>query len=272
MQQQQADYLKDRQKINDVMQKIKHKILVLSNKGGVGKSTVSANLALALTQKGYKVGMLDADLHGPSQAKIFGIENVKFSVSGTHEDIVIEPLTINDKLKLVTTAAIIDSVDAPLIWRGPLKMSLIKQFLSDVSWGELDFLVIDSPPGTGDEPLTILQMLPGIDFVAIVTTPQEMALLDSRKAVNFVKQFNIPHIGIIENMSEFICPHCGGVVEYFNKDGGKRAADEMGIEFWASIPFDTALLNVLEKGTIKNDAVKKEFSEIADDLIRKVVK
>lgn len=269
---QKSDHAKDQQKINNVMLKIKHKILVLSNKGGVGKSTVSANLALALMQKGYQVGLLDADLHGPSQAKIFGIENVKFNVSGTPENIVIEPLKIGDNLKLATTAAIIDNVDSPLIWRGPLKMSIIKQFLADVLWGELDFLVIDSPPGTGDEPLTILQMLPSIDFAVVVTTPQEMAVLDSRKAVNFVKQFKIPHVGIVENMAAFTCPHCGGTIEHFSKDGGKRAASEMGVEFLGSIPFDDSLINVMEQGTLKDNDVTKEFTQITEQILSKIKK
>ncbi len=255
------------QKIKENMERIKHKIIVLSNKGGVGKSTVSAYLAAELAYKGYSVGLLDADLHGPSQAKIFGVENSKFEVTGTPENMNIAPLMISPKLKLATTAAIIENVETPLVWRGPLKIGLIKQFLGDVIWGQLDFLLIDSPPGTGDEPLTIMQTVKDIALAVIVTTPQEMALLDSKKAVNFIKQFNIPHIAIIENMSEFTCPHCGGKYAHFSSDGGQQAAKDMGVKFLGKIPFVDAMMHSMEDGSLKNLRSDQEFAGITDKLI-----
>ncbi len=175
------------------MSKIKHKILVLSNKGGVGKSSVAINLAYSLSEKGFKVGILDADLHGPSVAIMLGFEGKK--LQGSSEGII--PMNVSSNLVAVSMASLIETSDAPLIWRGPLKMMALKQ-LGEVRWGNLDFLIIDSPPGTGDEPLSICQLIPELEGGIIVTTPQGVALLDSRKCVNFLKNLNIPILGIIE--------------------------------------------------------------------------
>ena len=201
------------------MEKIKHKIMVMSNKGGVGKSTVAINLAYGLSERGKKVGILDADLHGPSLAMMSGSKGEILS-DGSGKII---PFEINQSLKIISLALLFKDQDNPIIWRGPLKMKAIKQFVEDVEWGELDYLIIDSPPGTGDEPLSLIQLVANLDGVVIVTTPQGVALLDSRKAVNFVKELNVPVLGIVENMSGFICPHCGTESELFKKGGGEKA-------------------------------------------------
>ena len=194
----------DDDKVTKNLERIKHKIIVLSGKGGVGKSTVSANLAFALSKKGLSVGLLDSDLHGPSIPKMLGIEEKKAIPNGEG----INPVLVNSNLKVMSTAFLLSEKDTPIIWRGPLKMGVIKQFLGDVNWGKLDYLIIDLPPGTGDEPLSISQLIPDNDGAIIVTTPQDVALVSVRKSINFVKKMNYPIIGIIENMSGFSCPHC----------------------------------------------------------------
>ncbi|MBU4511008.1 Mrp/NBP35 family ATP-binding protein, partial [bacterium] len=210
------------EKLKNNMANIKHKILVLSNKGGVGKSSIAINLACSLSEKGFKVGILDADLHGPSVAKMLGFEGKR--LQGSPEGII--PMSVSSNLTAVSMASLIENSDAPLIWRGPLKMMALKQFLGEVKWGALDYLIIDSPPGTGDEPLSICQLIPELEGGIIVTTPQKVALLDSRKCVNFLKNLNIPILGIIENMSGLKCPHCGKNIDLFKSRGGEKVATE----------------------------------------------
>jgi ATP-binding protein involved in chromosome partitioning len=189
----------DNSKVTKNLSKIKHKIIVMSGKGGVGKSTVSANLAYALSEKGYVVGLLDSDLHGPSIPKILGIEDKKpESKKGE-----INPILVSPKLKVMSMGFLIKDKDSPVIWRGPMKMAAIKQFIGDFSWGNLDYLIVDLPPGTGDEPLSIAQLIPNLDGAVVVTTPQDVALVSVRKSINFVKKMNMPVLGIIENMSGF---------------------------------------------------------------------
>jgi len=228
------------------MDKVVHKIIVMSGKGGVGKTTVAVNLAYALAQSDKKVGIIDTDIHGPNIAKMLGIE--KESIGGT-EDGRLRPVEVRPNLKAVSMALVGFDTDRPIVWRGPLKAGVIKQFLADVEWGELDYLVIDSPPGTGDEPLSVCQLIRKVTGSVIVTTPQDVAILDSRKAVLFSKELNIPVIGIIENMSGLICPHCGKEINVFKKDGGLKASKELKVPFLGSVPFDTEFVDAGDNGT-----------------------
>jgi len=257
------------------MSKIKHKILVLSNKGGVGKSSVAINLACSLSEKGFKVGILDADLHGPSVATMLGFEGKK--LQGSSEGII--PMSVSSNLVAVSVAvsmaSLIETSDAPLIWRGPLKMMALKQFLGEVEWGNLDFLIIDSPPGTGDEPLSICQLIPELEGGIIVTTPQGVALLDSRKCVNFLKNLNIPILGIIENMSGLKCPHCGKNIDLFKSEGGKKAAEEFKIPFLGKIPIDLNMVNSADEGKpyisqYKNSEIAQIFNKIVESILAKM--
>jgi Mrp family chromosome partitioning ATPase len=232
------------ERLKQRMARIKHKVLVLSGKGGVGKTTISVNLALTLAEKGYTVGLLDTDLHGPNVAKMLGADNAQLM---SYED-GIEPFEVIKNLKVVSLAMAGHGPDTPVIWRGPLKIGVIKQFLADVNWGELDYLVVDTPPGTGDEPLTVAQLIPGLDGSVIVTTPQQVAILDSRKSVNFSKQLNVPVLGVVENMSGLICPHCGKEIPIFGKDGGRIAAEEMEVPFLGAVPLEQDLMEAQDNG------------------------
>ncbi|MDP8290141.1 MAG: Mrp/NBP35 family ATP-binding protein, partial [Candidatus Susulua stagnicola] len=185
------------ERLKDRMACIEHKLIVISGKGGVGKSTVAVNLAYGLAMKGNKVGILDVDIHGPNIAKMLGIEGKRLVTS----DLGIEPMEVLPNLKAVSIALLFENKDQPTIWRGPLKMMVIKQFLADVNWGVLDYLIVDSPPGTGDEPLSVCQLIPEISGAIVVTTPQDVAILDSRKSVVFAKELKVFVVGIIENMS-----------------------------------------------------------------------
>ncbi|MBS3762093.1 MAG: Mrp/NBP35 family ATP-binding protein [Planctomycetes bacterium] len=220
------------------MSQVKHKVVVLSGKGGVGKSTVAANLAAALAETERKVGLLDADIHGPSAPRIFNLEDQGATSDG--ESIV--PVPYEDNLKIMSIGFLLEARNDAVIWRGPLKMNVLRQFLSDVNWGELDFLVVDLPPGTGDEPLSIGQLIPDADGGIVVTTPQGLALNDVRKCINFCKQIELPVIGVVENMSGFICPHCGEKSDIFGTGGGETMAEEMDVPFLARIPIDPAVV------------------------------
>ena len=230
--------------IKENMGRIKNKILVMSNKGGVGKSTVAVNFAALLAAQGYKTGLLDIDIHGPSVARMTGAEGKAHSSDGQ----LIEPLEAAPGLKMISMGSIMKEGDTPLIWRGPLKLGVLKQFLSDVKWGDLDVLVIDAPPGTGDEPLTICQLIPEMTGAVVVTTGQAVALLDSRKAVGFLKTVGIPVLGILENMTAFQCPHCAKEINLFKTGGGARAAGELGVPLLGSVPFDPAMVDAGDEG------------------------
>ncbi len=219
--------------IVDRMARIKHKIIIASGKGGVGKSTISVNLARALQMKGLRVGVLDADITGPDIPKLLGIEDQKL-MQGSEG---IEPADANG-IKAASMALILSSRETPVVWRGPMKMAAIKQFIQDVNWGDLDFLIVDLPPGTSDEPLSVLQLIPDLAGAIIVTTPQEVSLLDSRKAVNMVKAMKLPVLGIVENMSGLKCPHCQETINIFGSGGGERMAEEMDAPFLGAIPID----------------------------------
>ena len=256
------------EKLKQNMSQIQHKILVLSNKGGVGKSLVAVNLACSLNEKGFKVGILDADLHGPSVAKMLGFEGRK--LQGSSEGII--PMRISPNLMAISMAFLIETSDAPLIWRGPLKMMALKQFLGEVEWGALDYLIVDSPPGTGDEPLSICQLIPELEGGIIVTTPQKVALLDSRKCINFLKNLNIPILGIIENMSGLKCPHCGKNIDLFKSGGGEKVALEFNIPFLGKIPIDINLVESSDEGKpyilqYKNSETAQVFNKIVELII-----
>lgn len=224
--------------LNSAVNKIKHKILVLSGKGGVGKSTVAANMAVALSLKGKKVGLMDIDVHGPSIPKLLGLEGrpIRQTPDG------LQPIVYNDNLKVISIGFMLKNEKDAVIWRAPLKHSLIKQFLTDMEWGELDYLIVDCPPGTGDEPLSIIQLLGSVDGGVIVTTPQDVSLTDVRKSITFCHQVNIPVLGLIENMSGFICPNCGERHDIFKSGGGERLASEMRVAFLGRIPLEPRLV------------------------------
>ena len=229
------------------MAKIKHKIAIISGKGGVGKSTVTVNLAMAFAAHGYvnSVGILDADITGPCVPKILGIKGEKLQGGPPG----IFPATGPLGIKVVSMDFLLPSDESPVIWRGPLKMRAIQQFLSDIVWGELDFLFIDLPPGTGDEPLSVMQLLPEMDGVVIVTIPSEVSQIVVKKAVTFAKQLAIPVIGIVENMSGFVCPKCGERVEIFKTGGGEKIANDLHVPFLGAIPIDSEICEDSDKGT-----------------------
>ena len=218
--------------------------MIMSGKGGVGKSTVATNLAASLALRGYQVGILDADLHGPDVPRMLGIEGRHLSSMGHG----VEPVEVFPGFKAVSMALLAREPDKAIVWRGPLKHSAIRQFLRDVNWGDLDFLFIDLPPGTGDEPLSVSKLIQQVDGAIIVTTPQEVALLDSRKAVSFSKQINIPVLGIVENMSGMACPHCGESIDLFKIGGGEKAAKELAVPFLGRIPIDPQVVLSCDSG------------------------
>ncbi|HUV02287.1 MAG TPA: Mrp/NBP35 family ATP-binding protein [Desulfobacteria bacterium] len=248
------------------MAKVKYKIMVMSGKGGVGKTTVAANLAFALGMQGLDVGLMDADIHGPNVPKILGIEEKRPEVINDK----IYPVLVTPRLKAISVGFLLPSKDSSVIWRGPMKMNAIRQFLSGVEWGELDYMVVDLPPGTGDEPLSVVQLVKEIDGAIIVTTPQDLALLDSRKAVNFAEIVKVPVIGIVENMSGFTCPHCGNVINIFKYGGGERAAEELGVPFLGRVPLDPGMVEAADSGTPfvlhKESQVSKAFGEIVQNV------
>ncbi|MDA8123635.1 MAG: iron-sulfur cluster carrier protein MrpORP [Deltaproteobacteria bacterium] len=227
------------------MSDIKHKILVLSGKGGVGKSTVAVNLAVALGMEGMEVGLLDVDFHGPSVPTLL---NLKGELLKSADGGGIMPLEAAGGIKVVSLGFALGASDEAVIWRGPMKMGVIKQLLTEVEWGELDYLVVDFPPGTGDEPLSVAQLIPESDGAVIVTTPQDLSLHDVRKSINFCKQLHIPVLGVIENMSGLVCPHCGKMVEIFKSGGGEAMARQMGVPFLGRIPIEPQIVGGSDAG------------------------
>jgi ATP-binding protein involved in chromosome partitioning len=257
--QQQTD---EQQLLKDRMGKIKHKIAVISGKGGVGKSTVTVALAAAFAQMGKKVGVLDADIHGPSVPKLLGLEGQQVKVGPTG----VFPVDGPVGLKVMSIDFFLPG-SAPTIWRGPLKMRAIRQLLVDVVWGELDFLFIDLPPGTGDEPLSVAQLLPELDGVVIVTMPTGLSSAVVKKAITFAERLNLPIIGVVENMSGFVCPHCGTKTEIFGSGGGSKMSKEADVVFLGSIPIDPKVGVDSDKGqpfvlAHKDSAAAKAFMEI----------
>ena len=252
--------------VKSSLDKIKNKIIVMSGKGGVGKTSTSVNLSIALSKKGHNVGIMDVDLHGPDVPRMLGLDGMP-EVNSNRK---LNPMRFSDNLKAISIEAFTPSKDDAIIWRGPLKFSAIRQFIGDVDWGELDFLVIDSPPGTGDEPLTVAQTIKDARAV-IVTTPQEVALADVRKSINFCKTVDMNIFGLVENMSGFACPHCNEMIELFGTGGGERTAQQMGIDFLGSIPFDPKVVACGDTGacyqeTHTDSAVTRAYAALADKL------
>ncbi len=231
--------------INKSLGKIKNKILVMSGKGGVGKSTVAVNLALSLAKRGHKVGLMDVDLHGPDVCRMLDLTG---SLEAPEDpDALIPPLTHSDNLKVVSLEYLMKDRDEAIIWRGPLKIQAIRQFVGDMAWGELDYLVVDAPPGTGDEPLSVAQTMPGVQAV-VVTTPQAVALADVRKSINFCKTVEMPIVGVVENMSGFICPHCEETIDIFSSGGGEQTARDFDLPFLGRVPMDPRVVVAGDSG------------------------
>jgi ATP-binding protein involved in chromosome partitioning len=259
--------LEQRQLLKHRMNKIKHKIAVISGKGGVGKSTITVNLAATFALHGNRVGILDADIHGPSVPRLLGLTGQRLKVGPPGAF----PVTGQLGLKVVSIDFFLPEEGLPTIWRGPLKMTAIRQFLSDIVWGELDILVIDLPPGTGDEPLSIAQLLPEIDGVIIVTMPSELSRAVVKKAITFAQRLGMPIIGVVENMSGFVCPTCGDKIDIFRSGGGKKLAEEVGVPFLGSIPIDPKVGISSDKGSpfVIDDAdspTANAFVEIAKSV------
>jgi len=261
----------DRRLIEMRMAKIKHKIAVISGKGGVGKTMVTVNLAAALAQRGRSVGVLDADIHGPSVPKMFGISGSRLTAGPPGIFPAVGPLGI----RVVSMDFLLPSEETPVIWRGPLKMRAISQFLSDIVWGPLDYLLADLPPGTGDEPLSIMQLLPDMDGVVIVTIPSEVSQIVVKKAVTFSRQLGVPVIGIIENMSGFVCPKCGAEIDIFGSGGGEKISRELNVPFLGKIPIDPRICEDSDAGVPfvvrhPDSPAAKAFKEITDRILSTV--
>ena len=266
------------QRIKEKEKQWKYKIAVLSGKGGVGKSTVAVNLAAALAKQGYFVGVLDADVHGPNVAKMLGVDKAEV-LAEKFEDGHFEMIPpMNDFLGQTTPIKVMSMgfmvpEDQPIIWRGPLVTKAIKQLLGDVKWGNLDFMIVDFPPGTGDQILTVTQAL-NLDAAIIVTTPQEVALLDTGKAVNMMKQMEVPYVAVIENMSYLICPHCGDKIDLFGEGGGEKLAEKEAVDFIGKVPIDLKAREASDKGTpivlYEDTSAARVFIEIAKNFVKKL--
>ncbi len=247
-------------RIAEKMRKIKHKLMVLSGKGGVGKTTVAVNLAVTLALKGHKVGLLDADIHGPNVPKMLGVQNAKLEVNERNMIVPVEPVP---NLKVISIQMALPQDDLPVIWRGPLKHKAIQQLLDEVEWGDLEFFIIDMPPGTGDESLSVAQLIPDLDGVLIVVTPQEVALLDATKAINFTRQLQKKVVGIVENMSG----------EIFGRGGGKKAAEKYNVPYLGSIPMDANIVKCGDAGEpfvmkYPESEAAKAFEEVVSNLLK----
>ncbi|MFA6012590.1 MAG: Mrp/NBP35 family ATP-binding protein [Desulfobacteraceae bacterium] len=254
--------------MQDTLSKIKNKIFVMSGKGGVGKSSIAANIATGLADKGFKTGLMDVDLHGPSIAKIMGIDGM-LGISPNRK---LLPHKYNENLGIVSMQSLMQDADQAVIWRGPAKAGMIQQFIGQVEWGDLDFLIIDAPPGTGDEPLTVVQTIRDAKAI-VVTTPQEVALSDVRKSINFCETVKLPVIGLIENMGPFKCPGCDHVIALFKSGGGIRTAENAKIPFLGTLPFSPEVVIASDDGTpiiTKNRG--NDFSMALDTIIGNIVK
>jgi Mrp family chromosome partitioning ATPase len=257
----------ERQKLEKRMCAIKNKIIILSGKGGVGKSTAAVNIAAGLAQQGHSVGIMDIDIHGPSIPNLLNLEGQRPKSTGE----ALLPIKYNDGIKVISIAFLLPSRDDAIIWRGPLKIGTIKQFMRDVEWGELDYLIIDCPPGTGDEPLTIAQTIPNVTGAVIVTTAQDLAIIDVRKSITFCAKVDFPVFGVIENMSGFICPGCGQTHDLFGSGGGQKMAEDMSVPFLGKVPIETAARDAADKGepvvlAFPESNTAKAFSDIVNKI------
>lgn len=247
---------------------IKNKILVMSGKGGVGKSTVAVNLAKGLAQQGYKVGLMDVDLHGPSIPGMLGLTAP--AQAGPNS---VDPVPAGENLKVISVDVILNEKDTAIIWRGPLKIGVIRQFVADVDWGPLDYLIVDAPPGTGDEPLSVAQTIEDAKAI-LVTTPQEVSLADVRKSINFCVQVNMDILGLIENMSAMTCPHCGQPIDIFHSGGGEQLAKDKNLNFLGGIPLDPTVVLSSDAGKAVVDfqgadgPAATAYKEIIDRVVK----
>ncbi|MDH3347439.1 MAG: Mrp/NBP35 family ATP-binding protein [Desulfobulbaceae bacterium] len=251
--------------INASLGRIKHKILVMSGKGGVGKSTVAVNLALGLAKLGYKVGLMDVDLHGPDVCRMLNL-NDTFEMKQNPKGLM-PPQCYNDKLKVVSLEYMMKNRDEAIIWRGPLKIQAIRQFVGDMDWGELDYLIVDAPPGTGDEPLSVAQTIPGVNAL-VVTTPQAIALADVRKSINFCKEVSMNIVGVVENMSGYVCPHCNKTMDIFSSGGGEKTARDFDLPFLGRVPMDP---KVVVAGDTGSPYLSSDVDSPATEAFSKVV-
>ena len=257
----------ERRKLRSRLCRIKYKILVLSGKGGVGKSTVAVNLATALMLSGKRAGLLDVDIHGPSIPTMLGLEREK--IQGSEGGLL--PIDIGG-LKIMSLGFLLQNQDDAVIWRGPMKMGVIRQFLQDVAWGDLDYLIIDSPPGTGDEPLSVCQLIGTLDGAVIVTTPQKVAAVDVRKSITFCRRLQVPVLGVVENMGGFVCPKCGEVTQILPPGGGKRIAEDMNVPFLGSIPMDPRIAEAGDGGrTLIDLDHTSPMARAMDEIIKRIV-
>ena len=262
---------RERQALESRMCRIHHKVMVLSGKGGVGKSTVAVNLAAALAMAGKRVGLLDVDLHGPSVPKLLNIERVPLSAS----EHALYPVKVGYRTGMLSVMSIGFMLQKPedaVIWRGPRKHALIRQFLTDVEWGELDYLVVDAPPGTGDEPLAVAQLIEGADGAIVVTTPQELAVQDVRRCVGFCRQVEVPVIGVVENMSGLVCPKCGETIKLFGSGGGHDMAHQMGVPYLGAIPIEPEVVETSDRGIPMVQAhPHSEMAKVFGRIVRKLL-
>ncbi|MEJ2037859.1 MAG: Mrp/NBP35 family ATP-binding protein [Desulfosarcinaceae bacterium] len=254
--------------VKETLARIKHKYIIMSGKGGVGKTSTTVNIGIALSSLGAKVGIIDVDLHGPDVPRMLGFDGI-LELSGQGKLI---PKQYNDNLGAVSVESLMDSKDDAIIWRGPVKHGVIQQFIGQVAWEDLDFLLIDAPPGTGDEPLTVAQTIKDAEAI-IVTTPQEVSLADVRKSINFCKTVKMKVFGLVENMSGLVCPHCQGKIDLFGSGGGERTAASTGIAFLGRIPFDPAMVSCGDQGASYQEKypqspVTQAYKELAANLMK----
>ncbi len=264
-------YEEQTERVHARMESVDHVILVLSGKGGVGKSTVAANLAFALATDGRRVGLMDADLHGPTIPLLTGLTGQM--VTGTLN--AIRPIDVRPNLAVMSIGFLSEDPNQPTIWRGPLRGGVLRQFVADVEWGERDFLIVDLPPGTGDEPLTLAQSFAETDGAIIVTTPQEASLSDCRKAINFARKVNLGALGVIENMSGFVCPHCGQRTDIFTAGGGERMAEQMEVPFLGRVPLAAEIVTLSDQGKplVSEEApaaVREAYERIVERLLSEI--
>jgi ATP-binding protein involved in chromosome partitioning len=256
--------------IKERLRQIKNKILVMSGKGGVGKSSIAAYLSVALAKKGYRVGLMDVDLHGPSIPRILGL---KGSIGPGAREGKAHPVRYLPNMEVISIEPLLgENKDAATIWRGPLKIGVIRQFIADIEWMDLDYMIIDSPPGTGDEPLTIAQTIPDAKAI-IVTTPQEISLADVRKSINFCRQVKMQILGLVENMSGLKCPHCGKMIELFKTRGGMFTAKKEGLNLLGSLPFEPEVVSKGDMGNMdllddNGFLITQEFNKIVDEIVK----
>ena len=245
---------------------VKHTIMVMSGKGGVGKSTISVNLAVSLA-KNYRVGLIDADINGPDDPKMLGVSDEKVDVN---EEGKILPVKTKYNVDVISMGFLLPTEDTAVIWRGALRHKALQQFLEDVAWGERDFVIMDMPPGTGDEALSVAQIVPDVEGVVVVVTPQDVALLDAKKAINFASQMKLKVLGLVENMSGFVCPHCGETVNIFKKGGGEEAAKKYNVPFLGRIPLYPEIVESSDNGVpsvSQSNAIAEAFNKITENLL-----